>query len=113
MRLVFVSSTFKDMQFERDALSARVAPRIDTFLSLYGENVHFGDLRWGVNTSEMDDLLVLLAYKYLRDSEREKDKNDPFIQKYFDDFISIVYDMSFKEFKKSFFEIGKAWEEGL
>ena len=56
MRLVFVSSTFKDMQFERDALSSRVAPRIDTFLSLYGENVHFGDLRWGVNTSEMDDL---------------------------------------------------------
>ena len=56
MRLVFVSSTFKDMQFERDALSVRVAPRIDTFLSLYGENVHFGDLRWGVNTSEMDDL---------------------------------------------------------
>ena len=44
------------MQFERDALSSRVAPRIDTFLSLYGENVHFGDLRWGVNTSEMDDL---------------------------------------------------------
>ena len=56
MRLVFVSSTFKDMQFERDALKSRVAPRIDTFLSLYGENVHFGDLRWGVNTSEMDDL---------------------------------------------------------
>ena len=54
MRLVFVSSTFKDMQFERDALKVRVAPRIDSFLTKYGENVHFGDLRWGVNTSELE-----------------------------------------------------------
>lgn len=54
MRLVFVSSTFKDMQFERDALKVRVAPRIDAFLAKYGENVHFGDLRWGVNTSELE-----------------------------------------------------------
>ena len=54
MRLVFVSSTFKDMQFERDALKVRVAPRIDSFLAKYGENVHFGDLRWGVNTSELE-----------------------------------------------------------
>ena len=55
MRLVFVSSTFKDMQFERDALKVRVAPRIDSFLAKYGENVHFGDLRWGVNTSELEN----------------------------------------------------------
>ena len=54
MRLVFVSSTFKDMQFERDQLKVRVAPQIDAFLAKYGENVHFGDLRWGVNTSELD-----------------------------------------------------------
>lgn len=55
MRLVFVSSTFKDMQFERDELKNRVAPRIDSFLASYGENVHFGDLRWGVNTTEMSE----------------------------------------------------------
>lgn len=54
MRLVFVSSTFKDMQFERDQLKVRVAPQIDAFLAKYGEYVHFGDLRWGVNTSELD-----------------------------------------------------------
>ena len=54
MRLVFVSSTFKDMQLERDQLKVRVAPQIDAFLAKYGENVHFGDLRWGVNTSELD-----------------------------------------------------------
>ena len=55
MRLVFVSSTFKDMQFERDALHVRVAPSIDSFLTTYGENVHFGDLRWGVNTSDLSE----------------------------------------------------------
>ena len=55
MRLVFVSSTFKDMQFERDNLKSKVAPRLDAFLSTYGEKIHFGDLRWGVNTSELDE----------------------------------------------------------
>ena len=54
MRLVFVSSTFKDMQFERDELSVRLAPRINDFLLKYGESVRFGDLRWGVNTSELE-----------------------------------------------------------
>ena len=56
MRLVFVSSTFKDMQFERDALNIRLAPRINDFLLQYGEAVRFGDLRWGVNTSELEDI---------------------------------------------------------
>ena len=54
MRLVFVSSTFKDMQFERDELNIRLAPRINDFLLKYGESVRFGDLRWGVNTSELE-----------------------------------------------------------
>ncbi len=54
MRLVFVSSTFKDMQFERDELNIRLAPRINDYLSKYGESVRFSDLRWGVNTSELE-----------------------------------------------------------
>lgn len=54
MRAVFVSSTFKDMQFERDMLNIRVVPRINDFLSKYAENVHFGDLRWGINTTELE-----------------------------------------------------------
>ena len=54
MRLVFVSSTFKDMQFERDELNIRLAPRINDFLAKYGESVRFGDLRWGVNTSKLE-----------------------------------------------------------
>ncbi len=54
MKLVFVSSTFKDMQFERDALNTYVAPLVDARLSKHGETVYFGDLRWGVNTTELD-----------------------------------------------------------
>ena len=51
MRLVFISSTFKDMQSERDQLHNKVLPLIDEKLSEFGESLHFGDLRWGVNTS--------------------------------------------------------------
>ena len=54
MRAVFVSSTFRDMQFERDALLTRVVPRMNAFLGQYAEEVHFGDLRWGVNTTELE-----------------------------------------------------------
>ena len=54
MKLVFVSSTFKDMQFERDALNTYVTPLIDSALASHGESVYFGDLRWGVNTTELD-----------------------------------------------------------
>ena len=54
MKLVFVSSTFRDMQHERDAISTFVAPRLDAFLEKYAEGVHFGDLRWGVNTTELE-----------------------------------------------------------
>ena len=54
MKLVFVSSTFRDMQFERDALNTRVVPRINQFLERYSETIHFGDLRWGVNTTELE-----------------------------------------------------------
>lgn len=54
MKLVFVSSTFRDMQHERDAINSIVAPRLDAFLGKYAEEVHFGDLRWGVNTTELE-----------------------------------------------------------
>ena len=54
MKHVFVSSTFKDMQFERDALHGIAAMNINEALSPYGEEVYFGDLRWGVNTTSLD-----------------------------------------------------------
>lgn len=55
MKLVFVSSTFKDMQFERDMLHTHVIPLLDSRLTRYGESVRFGDLRWGVNTTEYSE----------------------------------------------------------
>ena len=55
MKLVFVSSTFKDMQFERDMLHTHVIPLLDSKLTRYGESVRFGDLRWGVNTTEYSE----------------------------------------------------------
>jgi hypothetical protein len=54
MKLVFVSSTFKDMQFERDLLQTYAIPVLDDGLRRYGEKAYFGDLRWGVNTTDLD-----------------------------------------------------------
>lgn len=54
MRAVFISSTFRDMQFERDAVQTRVLPRLNDFLSRYAETARFGDLRWGVNTTDLE-----------------------------------------------------------
>lgn len=54
MKLVFVSSTFKDMQFERDLLQTYAIPVLDDALRQYGEKAYFGDLRWGVNTTDLD-----------------------------------------------------------
>ncbi len=54
MKLVFVSSTFKDMQYERDLLQTYAIPVLDDALREYGEKAYFGDLRWGVNTTDLD-----------------------------------------------------------
>ena len=50
MRSIFVSSTFKDMQYERDLLNKYIFPEINEIARKYKEEIHFTDLRWGVNT---------------------------------------------------------------
>lgn len=55
MRLVFISSTFKDMQSERDQMHNRVLPLVDAELEKYGESLNFADLRWGVNTKGLSE----------------------------------------------------------
>ena len=47
---VFLSSTFKDMDAERDLIMNRVAPTLTQLLAPQGISVEFIDLRWGVNT---------------------------------------------------------------
>lgn len=54
MKTIFVSSTFKDMHYERDIIHEKVLPDLNEYAAEYGESVSFCDLRWGVNTSELE-----------------------------------------------------------
>ena len=55
MKSVFISSTFKDMQAERDLLHERIFPRLRKVIGEYGEDIQELDLRWGVDTAEMSE----------------------------------------------------------
>lgn len=55
MQSFFVSSTFKDMQGERDALHRTVMPRLREKATQNGDNLQFVDLRWGISTSDLDN----------------------------------------------------------
>lgn len=52
---LFISSTFRDMQAERDALRDRVLPAVREFAAAWGTTVEMVDLRWGVDTSHGDE----------------------------------------------------------
>ena len=54
MRSVFISSTFRDMQAERDALSQVVLPDVSAEAARHHEDIDFIDLRWGVDTSTLE-----------------------------------------------------------
>ncbi len=56
MKTIFISSTFRDMQFERDILNKRMLPSINEIADKYGDSITLCDLRWGINTNEMDEL---------------------------------------------------------
>ena len=55
MQSIFVSSTFRDMQSERDMLHLDVLPALIERAHAYGESVDFIDLRWGVNTGDLEE----------------------------------------------------------
>ena len=54
MKTVFVSSTFKDMQYERDAIREITAPILNDEARKHGDEFDFCDLRWGIDTSGTD-----------------------------------------------------------
>ena len=54
MRTIFVSSTFGDMQYERDAFRYHISPAINDIARQYNDHVEFCDLRWGINTEGLD-----------------------------------------------------------
>ncbi len=55
MKSIFISSTFRDMQAERDLLHQQVFPALRKRLAAYGEDVQELDLRWGVDTSRLSE----------------------------------------------------------
>lgn len=54
MKTFFVSSTFRDMDEERDAIQQITLPRLNAVARTYDESVSFCDLRWGVDTSTLE-----------------------------------------------------------
>ncbi len=54
MKNIFISSTFIDMQAERDLVQERVLPALRDEARKYGDNVGVIDLRWGVDTSTLE-----------------------------------------------------------
>lgn len=52
----FISSTFRDMDFERDCLNTIVAPKLQEYYLRYGYNIRFFDLRWGVTTNDKEQV---------------------------------------------------------
>ena len=55
MKKIFVSSTFRDMQFERDAIHKEVVPALNSIAYEYGDSLELLDLRWGINTGDLDE----------------------------------------------------------
>ncbi len=54
-RPLFVSSTFHDMQAERDYLRDVVFPELEHRMAQHRCHLEPVDLRWGVQTSDIDD----------------------------------------------------------
>ena len=55
MKSVFISSTFRDMQIERDALHTRIFPLLNEEAAKYSEVFTGIDLRWGIQTSQLSE----------------------------------------------------------
>lgn len=51
----FISSTFRDMMHERDLLRKKVFPMLNKRAQQFGDSVSFCDLRWGVDTTDLEE----------------------------------------------------------
>ncbi|MCR4896501.1 MAG: DUF4062 domain-containing protein [Lachnospiraceae bacterium] len=54
MKTIFISSTFCDMNAERDALAQIVLPDVSAEAAAHRESIDFIDLRWGVDTTQLE-----------------------------------------------------------
>lgn len=50
---IFFSSTFRDMQQERDIIQKYVFPEVELYAKNMDELISFVDLRWGIDTSDL------------------------------------------------------------
>ncbi len=68
----FISSTFSDMQAERDALHNYVLPEIKRYANEHGEDIGFIDLRWGINADNKnsDENMAKVLSVCLQDIDR-------------------------------------------
>lgn len=76
-RSIFVSSTFQDMNLERDAIHTHIIPAINAIAKKSGESISVCDLRWGINTSDMNEAEG--SKKVLKACLREIDRCRPYM----------------------------------
>lgn len=77
MKTIFISSTFRDMHHERDAIKELVEPQINNYAGPYGEEILLKDLRWGINIQEIDESQVEI--ETLRSCLEEIDDSRPYM----------------------------------
>ena len=78
MNSIFISSSFMDMQHERDAIRYLVLPQVNDYLRKnYGQETTIIDLRWGIDTSENDEASSM--NKIIRTCLFEIDNCKPFM----------------------------------
>lgn len=77
MKTIFVSSTFRDMHYERDIIQRKVLPQLNEIARKCGETIMFRDLRWGVNTGNLDNETSMK--KVLRVCLHEIDRCKPYM----------------------------------
>lgn len=78
MNSIFISSSFMDMQHERDAIRYLVLPKINDYLRKnYGQETTIIDLRWGIDTSNDDEASSMK--KIIRTCLFEIDNCKPFM----------------------------------
>jgi Domain of unknown function (DUF4062) len=72
---VFVSSTFSDMRHERNALQAKVFPKLEQICLNSGFQFQAIDLRWGVSTeASLDHLTMRICFDELRRAQETSPK---------------------------------------
>ena len=52
---IFISSTFNDMQSERDIIRKQIVRKLQEELAEYHVSIQVTDLRWGVDTFNVDE----------------------------------------------------------